>query len=158
MLKSVQKMPITTEDAWHFFSNPKNLVTITPPFLHLQVTNEVHGEEMYPGQIITYKVKPLFGIPLFWMTEITHVQPYKRFVDEQRTGPYALWHHQHHFTPINGGTEMIDIVHYAIPFSVFGRLAHKITVKKQLLQIFNYRYKKVVELFGTWPGEKMFTG
>ena len=152
-LKSIQKLPVSLEEAWEFFSNPANLLTITPPFLNLKVTNQVHGDRMYPGQIVTYKVKPLLGIPLFWMTEITHVEHLKLFVDEQRTGPYKIWHHQHHFKAIEGGVEMTDIVHYAIPFGPLGSLAHALTVKKQLEKIFTFRYEKVIELFGEWPGE-----
>jgi ligand-binding SRPBCC domain-containing protein len=151
-LKRVQKMPISLERAWNFFSNPNNLLTITPPFLNLKITNQIYGDEIYAGQILTYKVKPLLGIPLFWLTEIKHVERFKLFVDEQRTGPYKLWHHQHHFKSIEGGVEMTDVVHYAIPFGPFGRIAHAVTVKGQLNQIFDYRYKKVEELFGVWRG------
>jgi ligand-binding SRPBCC domain-containing protein len=155
-LKSIQKLPVSLEEAWNFFSDAGNLLTITPPFLNLKITNKQPKKEMYPGQIITYKVKPLLGIPVFWMTEITHVERYKLFVDEQRKGPYTLWHHQHHFSPITGGVEMTDIVHYSIPFGPFGRLAHLLTVKDQLKKIFTYRYFKVNELFGDWPGEELY--
>jgi ligand-binding SRPBCC domain-containing protein len=148
VLKSIQRLPVSLEEAWGFFSNPKNLAILTPPSLNLKFTNELFGEEMYPGQIITYKVKPLFGIPLFWMTEITHVDKYKFFVDEQRKGPYALWHHQHHFLPVDGGVEMTDLVHYRVPFGIFGRLAHRLFIKKELDQIFKYRFSRVEELFG----------
>ena len=102
-LRNVQRIPATLEKTWGFFSDPNNLLNITPPFLNLKVTNEIFGTETYPGQIITYTVKPLFGIPIHWMTEITHVEPKKLFVDEQRKGPYKLWHHQHHFKTITGG-------------------------------------------------------
>jgi ligand-binding SRPBCC domain-containing protein len=149
-LKRVQIMPVSLEKAWNFFSNPNNLLTITPPFLHLKVTNDVYGDEAYSGQIITYKVKPLLGIPLLWLTEIKHVEPLKMFVDEQRKGPYKLWHHQHHFKVIEGGVEMTDNDHYSIPFGHLGRIAHAVTVKNQLHKIFDYRYQKVEELFGVW--------
>lgn len=152
-LQSVQRLPVPLEQAWDFFSNPRNLLTITPPFLNLVVTNQPYGERMYPGQIITYKVKPLLGVPLFWMTEITHVVEGQMFVDEQRRGPYKIWHHQHHFVPIEGGVEMTDIVHYAVPFGPLGNLANGLTVKRQLLKIFTYRFEKAIELFGEWPGE-----
>src|SRR6476469_6117316 len=109
LFTSVQKIPVTIHDAWDFFSNPANLFTLTPPHLNLKFTNKLFGDDMYPGQVITYKVKPLLGIPLFWMTEITHVEKHHFFVDEQRKGPYALWHHQHHFKPVPGGVEMTDI-------------------------------------------------
>jgi ligand-binding SRPBCC domain-containing protein len=148
VLQQVQRLPITVEEAWHFFSQPKNLAVITPAELNLKFTNEVYGEEIYPGQVIMYKVKPLLGIPLFWMTEITHVDRLKFFVDEQRKGPYALWHHQHHFKAIAGGVEMTDIIHYRIPFGPLGALGLPL-VKKQLHQIFSYRKQKVEELFGS---------
>jgi ligand-binding SRPBCC domain-containing protein len=141
-------MPISLEQAWAFFSNPNNLLTITPPFLNLKITNQVYGHEIYSGQIITYRVKPLLGIPLFWLTEIRHVEHLKMFVDEQRKGPYKLWHHQHHFKAIDGGVEMTDIVHYVIPFGPLGSIAHTITINSQLNRIFNYRHHKVEELFG----------
>jgi ligand-binding SRPBCC domain-containing protein len=150
-LKSIQKMPVTLEEAWKFFSDPNNLLTITPPFLNLKMTNDLYDPEAYPGQIITYWVKPLLGIPLFWMTEITHVAPMKMFVDEQRKGPYKFWHHQHHFRRIEGGVEMTDLVHYQLPFGFLGSLAHKIGVRNKLREIFSYRHQKINELFGPWP-------
>ncbi|MEI6411331.1 MAG: SRPBCC family protein [Bacteroidota bacterium] len=103
---------------------------------------------IYAGQIITYTVKPILGIPLFWMTEITHVEPGKFFVDEQRVGPYALWHHQHHFKEIPGGVEMTDLVHYRIPLGPLGDFAHWLFVRKQLKQIFDFRYETLEQFFG----------
>lgn len=152
-LVSVQKLPLSLEETWKFFSDPNNLLTITPPSLNLKVTNEIFGDEAYPGQIITYTVKPVAGIGMSWMTEITHVEKGKMFVDEQRKGPYKLWHHQHHFKSIEGGTGMRDIVHYRLPFGVVGEIAHSL-VKKKLLQIFQFRFEKVNELFGKWPDQK----
>lgn len=151
-LKSIQKIPVPVEEAWKFFSDPHNLFAITPPYLNLVLTNELFGDEAYAGQIITYKVKPLLGIPLFWMTEITHVEPLRFFVDEQRKGPYALWHHQHHFKPIDGGVEMTDLVHYRLPLGVFGSLGHALLVKKKLEEIFSFRFQKVEQQFGKWNG------
>lgn len=153
-LVSVQKLPLSLQGTWKFFSDPNNLLTITPPFLNLKVTNEIFGEQAYAGQIITYIVKPIAGIGMSWMTEITHVEKEKMFVDEQRKGPYKLWHHQHHFTAIEGGTEMKDIVHYRLPYSVAGEIAHPV-VKKKLLQIFQFRFQKISELFGSWPAQSM---
>jgi ligand-binding SRPBCC domain-containing protein len=111
------------------------------------IISKHHGAKMYPGQIIEYTVKPLFGIPLYWMTEITHVEEGKYFVDEQRFGPYSLWHHQHHFREVPGGVEMTDIVHYKIPLWILGDIANALFVRQQLQGIFDYRYKKVEELF-----------
>ena len=103
---------------------------------------------MYPGQIIEYTVKPVLGIPLYWMTEITHVVDKQFFVDEQRFGPYTMWHHQHHFKAVDGGVEMTDIVHYKLPFWFLGDIANTLFVKKQLQGIFDFRWKKVEDLFG----------
>jgi ligand-binding SRPBCC domain-containing protein len=104
---------------------------------------------------MTYKVKPLLGIPIAWMTEITHVEPMKYFVDEQRKGPYKLWHHQHHFKKIEGGVEMTDLVHYRLPLGILGSVANSLLVKSELNKIFAYRYQRVIELFGKWKGEQM---
>lgn len=147
-IRQVQKLPITVEDAWNFFSSPKNLAVITPKELSFKITSKLKDEEIYAGQIITYTVKPLFHIPLFWKTEISHVERHKLFVDEQQKGPYAMWHHEHHFKPINGGVEMTDIVHYKIPFGTFGALGTSI-VKNRLNKIFSFRKKKIEELFGS---------
>lgn len=148
-LKKEQLLPISVDEAWAFFSDPRNLQHITPNDLNLVITNNLHGEKMYPGQMITYRVKPLLGIPMNWVTEITHVVDKELFVDEQRTGPYALWHHQHHFKPVDGGTLMTDIVHYAIPLGILGRMMHPIIVRKKLEEIFNYRTKVVDQMFGS---------
>ncbi len=152
-IKTVQQIPIPLEEAWDFFSNPANLQKITPANMSFKTISKHHGERMYAGQIIEYKVKPVLGIPLYWMTEITHVQDQQYFVDEQRFGPYSLWHHQHHFKSIDGGVEMTDIVHYKIPFWILGDIANNLFVKKQLEGIFDYRYKKVEELFGKWNAQ-----
>jgi len=154
-LYSRQNVPAKLEEVWQFFSDAKNLLTVTPPQLNLKVTNEVYGATVYAGQVMTYTVKPLLRVPLSWMTEITHVEPLKYFVDEQRKGPYKLWHHQHHFKAIEGGVEMTDLVHYRLPLGLIGTLANSLVVKKELENIFSYRYKKIEELFGSWPGSKM---
>jgi len=147
-----QKVPIPLEQAWDFFSSPKNLATITPDHLGFKITSTDVRETMYPGQIITYKVKPLLGIPLPWMTEITHVADKDYFVDEQRFGPYALWHHKHFFKAIDGGVEMIDKVDYKLPLGFLGSIANRLFVKRQLKGIFDYRYAKLEALFGRWEG------
>ena len=103
---------------------------------------------MYAGLMIEYEVKPLMGIPMKWITEITHVDELKFFVDEQRKGPYKIWHHEHHFKQVENGIEMTDIVSYEVPFGILGKLAHPLIVKSKLNQIFDYRFKKVVEIFG----------
>jgi len=150
--KTVQQIPVSLQAAWDFFSNPANLSTITPPNMGFKMVSLYHGDTMYPGQIIEYKVKPILGIPLYWMTEITHVEDQKYFVDEQRFGPYSLWHHQHHFKAISGGVEMSDIVHYKIPFGILGDLSQALFVRKELKSIFDYRIKAVERIFGRFPG------
>jgi ligand-binding SRPBCC domain-containing protein len=146
--KTVQHIPVTPEAAWTFFSDPANLTRITPGGMGFKVISSFQGNRIYAGQVIEYKVSPLWGIPLYWMTEITHADEGKYFVDEQRFGPYSFWHHQHHFKIIEGGVEMTDIVHYKIPFWFLGGIMHALYVKKKLKGIFDYRYKKIEELFG----------
>jgi len=147
-LKTVQNIPISLDAAWDFFSSPANLKEITPSNLGFQIVSKYHGEKMYPGQIIEYIVKPILGIPLYWMTEITHVEDKKYFVDEQRFGPYTMWHHQHHFRAVDGGVEMTDIVHYKLPLWILGDIANTIMVKNQLKGIFDYRFEAVEQRFG----------
>lgn len=149
-LKKVQQMPISLEQAWDFFSKPDNLVKITPTDMQFNVISLHHGDTMHAGQIIEYKVKPIPGISMYWMTEITHVEPMKFFVDEQRYGPYSMWHHQHRFREIEGGVEMTDVVHYKIPFWFLGDIANSLFVKSKLKKIFDYRNQKIIELFGTF--------
>jgi ligand-binding SRPBCC domain-containing protein len=149
-LNTVLSIPVSLDDAWEFFSRPDNLQTITPQHLGFQIRSKHHGSFMYPGQIIEYTVKPVLGIPLYWMTEITHVADQKYFVDEQRFGPYSLWHHQHHFKAIEGGVEMTDIVHYKLPLWFLGNIAHSLFVRSQLEHIFQYRTQQVEALFGKW--------
>lgn len=149
-LKTVQRIPVSLDEAWAFFSNPANLQRITPPEMGFSIISDHHGNSMYPGQIIEYTVRPLLGIPMYWMTEITHVKDRTYFIDEQRFGPYSLWHHQHHFKEIPGGVEMIDIVHYRIPLGILGQIANWLFVRQQLNTIFEYRTKAVDSLFGYW--------
>lgn len=147
-IKKVQVIPIDIDEAWNFFSDARNLEAITPEGMGFNIISRHHGEKMYAGQLIEYTLKPLLGIKMYWMTEITHVENKLLFVDEQRFGPYSLWHHQHHFKEVPGGVEMTDIIHYKIPFWFLGDIAHSLFVKKMLNNIFDYRYKKVAELFG----------
>ncbi|MFZ6025889.1 MAG: SRPBCC family protein [Bacteroidota bacterium] len=149
-VKTVQQIPISLADAWDFFSRPENLKEITPANLGFNIISKHHGSRMYQGQIIEYKVSPVLGIPLYWMTEITHVADQQFFVDEQRFGPYSLWHHQHHFKAIEGGVEMTDIVHYKLPLWILGDIANTIMVRNQLRQIFNHRFVAVEQRFGQW--------
>lgn len=147
-LKTVQIIPITLSEAWKFFSKPDNLQNITPAYMGFTIKSKHHGEKMYAGQIIEYTIKPLLGVPIYWMTEITHVEEGKYFIDEQRFGPYSLWHHQHHFKEVGSGVEMTDIVHYKIPFWFIGDIANTLFVQNQLKQIFDYRQQSVKKMFG----------
>lgn len=142
-------MPVTLEQAWDFFSNPVNLEAITIPGMSFKIISSHHGPHMYAGQVIEYRLKPLLGISMYWMTEITHVEQPHFFVDEQRFGPYSLWHHQHQFKEVAGGVEMTDIVHYKLPLWFIGSMANTLFVKKRLEAIFDYRHKKIAELFGS---------
>lgn len=110
--------------------------------------SEFLPEKMYPGMIISYKVSPVLGIKIVWVTEITHLKEKEYFVDEQRIGPYAIWHHEHKLEPIVGGVLMTDIVSYKPPFSFFGSIANSVFIRKQLREIFDYRKKAIKEIFG----------
>jgi ligand-binding SRPBCC domain-containing protein len=149
-LYHTQKLPLTLSQAWDFISAPANLKTITPAYMGFEMTSLHHGDKMYAGQIITYVVKPILGIPLDWCTEITHVQEPDYFVDEQRFGPYSFWHHQHKLTAIENGVLMEDIVHYKLPLGFLGRWVNSFIVKSQLQGIFEFRRKKLIELFGEY--------
>ncbi|MFM2394237.1 MAG: hypothetical protein RLZZ546_2219 [Bacteroidota bacterium] len=143
-----QKVPTTKEELWKFISSPRNLKEITPEYMGFQITNEPIADKMYPGMIITYKVSPLLGIKMNWVTEITHVKDMEYFVDEQRIGPYNIWHHEHHLTPIHGGVLMSDIVSYLPPLGFIGDIANSFFIKRQLKEIFDYRRKAVERIFG----------
>lgn len=138
-------------ETWDFFTSPLNLAKLTPPQMRFKVTSPYDtNTKVYEGMIITYKITPLLGIKTNWMTEITHVKDQEYFVDEQRFGPYALWHHEHHFKEIKGGVQMTDIVNYAIPYGVIGRLSHKLLVGKEIKKVFDYRAKAINEMFGVY--------
>lgn len=148
-IKSTQHLPISLEEAWDFFSSPNNLAKITPQNMGFNITSDKKdGEKMYAGQIITYIIKPMFGIPVKWMTEISHVKEGEYFIDEQRFGPYKLWHHRHSFKKTVAGVEMNDEVNYVLPFGVLGTIAHKLFIRKRIEEIFYYRNKSVEKLFG----------
>ena len=150
-LHKKQNLPITIDKDWDFLSDPKNLKTITPEYMSFDILSNI-DKTMYPGQIIQYIVTPILGIKTKWVTEITHVKDKEYFVDEQRFGPYALWHHKHFIKKIDGGVEMEDIIDYKVPMGILGKLVHPILVKPKLEEIFNFRQKKLIELFGTFNG------
>jgi len=148
-LHKKQNLPISIDKAWSFLSDPRNLKTITPDYMSFDILTEI-DRPMYAGQIIQYIVTPVLGIKTKWVTEITHVVDKTYFVDEQRFGPYSLWHHKHFIKAIDGGVEMEDIIDYKVPFGTLGRLVHPLIVKPKLEEIFNYRQKKLIELFGEY--------
>jgi ligand-binding SRPBCC domain-containing protein len=146
-LRYEQVLNASMPEAWTFFSKADNLEKITPSYMGFDITSPVTDKPIYAGEIITYIIHPVLGIPLRWMTEITHVKEGEYFVDEQRQGPYGLWHHQHHFEAVEGGVKMTDIVHYSLPLGILGRIAHALFIRRQLEGIFAYRRKKVQEFF-----------
>lgn len=148
-IKSRQPLPISLNEAWAFFSSPNNLQKITPSNMNFNVTSDKEdGKTMYAGQIITYTLTPVFGIKVKWMTEITHVKDGHYFIDEQRFGPYKLWHHKHSFIATSYGVDMFDEVNYVIPFGFLGSIAHRLFIRKRVEEIFTHRTKVVEELFG----------
>jgi ligand-binding SRPBCC domain-containing protein len=147
-LHAKQNLPISVDEAWSFLSNPENLKVITPDYMGFNIQSGA-DRPMFAGQIIEYIVTPILGIKTKWVTEITHVVDKEYFVDEQRFGPYTLWHHKHFLKEIDGGVEMEDLLHYKLPFGFLGQLVHPFLVKPKLDEIFEYRKNKLVELFGT---------
>nr|WP_315145982.1 SRPBCC family protein [uncultured Flavobacterium sp.] len=146
--ETIQHINASIEECWTFFSSPKNLQKITPETMGFQIT-DYDGKSMYAGQIIQYKVSPLAGLKLSWTTEITFVKDKEYFIDEQRFGPYALWHHKHFFEPTENGVKMTDVVHYALPLGFLGRIMNTLVVKNKLKEIFDYRVVKVNEIFNS---------
>ncbi len=145
-LERRQILPVSLDEAWSFFSNPGNLVKITPPDMDFRITSPP-CEETYAGQIITYTVRPLMRVEVSWTTEITHVERPNFFVDEQRFGPYRFWHHQHRFRQVEGGVEMHDLVHYLLHHDHLVGLINRLFVAPRLRRIFDYRSRKLQELF-----------
>jgi ligand-binding SRPBCC domain-containing protein len=148
-IHSKQNLPITKEVAWNFLTNPKNLKTITPEYMTFDIVSGA-DKKMFAGQIIQYVVTPILGIKTKWVSEITHVKEGEYFVDVQLYGPYAMWHHKHFINEINGGIEMEDIIDYKVPLGFLGQLVHPILVAPKLKEIFDYRRKKLIEIFGEY--------
>lgn len=144
---SVQYLNTDLKSIWEFASSPKNLKLITPDYMLFNITSEGLPEKMYPGMIITYEVSPLLNIKMKWVTEITQVVEKKFFIDEQRVGPYSLWHHQHFFEEKDEGVLMTDIVTYKPPFGLLGDIANSLFIEKQLEEIFQYRWDAMDKKF-----------
>jgi len=143
-------LPIGLEKAWEFFSDPRNLERITPPSLGIEITSDLPAR-MHPGMIVVYRVRPFAGVPVRWVTEITHVREPVLFVDEQRFGPYRFWQHQHHFREIDGGVEVTDRVHYALPLGFAGWLLGGAVVRRRMAEIFAFRKRFLEAAFGRVP-------
>ena len=150
-LETIQNLPISQKEAWDFLSDPRNLKTITPDYMGFEIVSGA-ASKVYAGQILQYIVTPLLNIPLKWVTEITHVREGEYFVDEQRFGPYSLWHHKHFIKPIKNGVEMIDIVDYKVPFGLLGQLVQPFLVRPKLEEIFEYRKNALDSIFGKYKG------
>jgi ligand-binding SRPBCC domain-containing protein len=148
LLRRAQVIPASIEQCWAFFSDPRNLAKITPPALDFRIVSDL-PPTIRAGMLIEYRVRPLFGIPMTWVSEITHVDGPRFFIDEQRIGPYAIWHHEHTFRELDGGrTEISDAVQYAPPFGLLGELVHPFFIAPELAKIFAFREKAVREIFG----------
>lgn len=147
-LERTQVLPTSLEELWDFVSSPKNLKDITPDYMGFDILSDNLEEKMYPGMMIKYHVSPMLGIKMKWVTEITHVKDLEFFVDEQRFGPYKIWHHQHHLKQTDEGIWMKDIVNYQPPMGILGNVANSIMIKNKLAEIFDYRYKKLEEIYG----------
>lgn len=148
--KKEQKVNTSMEDIWDFISSPKNLKEITPDYMGFNITSKDLPEKMYEGMIISYLVSPVLGIKTNWVTEITHVRDLQYFVDEQRVGPYSIWHHQHFIEPITNGVIMRDIVSYEPPFGFLGAIANTLIIKGKLNEIFDYRTRAIEKKFGVF--------
>lgn len=145
--KREQLVNTTIDELWEFISSPGNLKKITPEYMGFDIGTENLPDKIYEGMIISYTVKPLFGIKTQWVTEITHVREKEYFVDEQRVGPYTLWHHQHIIIPEKEGVLMKDIVSYKPPFSFVGSMANRFIIRKKLIEIFDFRNQALEKIF-----------
>jgi ligand-binding SRPBCC domain-containing protein len=145
-----QKIPAELQEVWDFISVPANLKKITPSYMGFDITSKNLPEKMHEGMIISYNVKPILGINTLWVTEITHMKENNYFVDEQRVGPYKMWHHEHYIEAIKGGVLMKDMVSYQPPLGFLGSLANTLFIKNQLEKIFTYRTVAMEQLFGRY--------
>lgn len=145
-----QKIKASKKEIWNFISSPKNLQEITPDSMGFEILNDDLPEKMYPGMIIRYHVRPLLGIKTLWVTEITQVREGEYFIDEQRVGPYSIWHHQHFIEEIDGGILMKDLITYQPPFGILGSIANALIIKSKLKEIFAYRKIAMEKRYGVW--------
>jgi ligand-binding SRPBCC domain-containing protein len=146
-----QKLPITQDVAWAFFSNPANLLELTPAWAKMADESPERFKSIFTGMVQVLGIKLPGGIPSHWVAVITHVEAPSYFIDEQQAGPFKFWHHRHQILPVEEGVEVRDVLHYAIPFGVFGHIAHNLFVRNQLQELFDYRSQMLEEFFGTYP-------
>ena len=137
-------MPLT--QCWEFFSDPRNLKKITPPSLRFRVKTEL-PPRIYAGLMIQYTVSPILGLPLDWLSEIVQVDEPYYFADEQRIGPYRLWHHEHRFRELSDRhVEVHDLVYYAPPLGPLGGIINALVIRRQVGKIFDFRARKLEEM------------
>lgn len=148
-LQTTQFIKSDIATVWEFMSSPKNLATITPSYMQFEILSDLGDQKMYAGQIIEYFVRPVLGIKMHWVTEITQVKENEYFVDEQRFGPYAFWHHKHFLKETKGGVEMYDLIHYQLPLGLIGKIGNSLFVKKQVQEVFDYRYQVIEKKFNS---------
>ena len=158
-LRTAQLLPRPREEVFAFFAAAENLEVLTPPWLGFQILTPL-PLAMRQGTLLDYRIR-LHRIPIRWRTEITAWEPPHGFVDEQLRGPYRLWVHEHTFEEIpggsggiggiggTGGTRVADRVRYAVPG---GRLVNRLLVARDLKKIFEYRNRKIQEVFGSLAG------
>jgi ligand-binding SRPBCC domain-containing protein len=152
--EQTQKIPASLEAVWEFMATPRNLMELTPAYMDFRVTSPDLPDKIFLGQLISYTVKPLLGIKLKWITEITKVKALDSFIDVQKSGPYKFWHHHHQFKKINGGVLMEDSVTYQAPLGLIGSIANSLLIRKKLKDLFIFRRQKLEEIFGVFeePG------
>jgi ligand-binding SRPBCC domain-containing protein len=151
--ETIQDLQAPLEAAWRFFSDPRNLPSITPPWLGFEVRSPL-PDRIRPGLLIEYRVRPIAGLPVRWITRIGAVEEPRRFIDEQLAGPYRFWQHEHLLAPSSGGTVVRDIVHYSLPFGPLGGLVHPLLVRPRLEAIFAYRREALARRFPGRPRER----
>lgn len=139
------------QSVWQFFSNPRNLAVITPSSMKFTVLTAELKDEIYSGMLIKYKVSPLWNIPLKWVTKITDVNKTSFFADEQESGPYAYWRHEHSFKEEGDKILMTDKVMYTLPLGFIGRMVNGLVVRNKLKYIFDYRTEIIMKIF---PGSE----
>jgi len=147
-LERRQTVGAELDAVFRFFKDPTNLEELTPRWLGFRVLDSTDAE-VRVGTVIRYRLR-LHGVPIGWTSRISELEEGVMFADEMLSGPYRRWYHRHRFRPVSGGTEIVDIVEYALPLGPIGRLVHTLSVKRQLRAIFDFRAARATEIFGSW--------